>query len=120
MRPSAQPWEGGSDIPSVSALSDRTLQNSGGKIIYLGYTKLARPKGGGPIMALKWKDRADVDNTVWEIKNKMQERQGDVPISMVGDVKDLLDHSDPSLIKYFWAELAKYGRDAVAYFEERV
>jgi hypothetical protein len=71
-------------------------------------------------MAMKWKDKADVDNTVWEIKNKMGQRHGDVPITMVGEVKDLLDHSEPPLVKYFWTELAKYGKDAVAYFEERV
>jgi hypothetical protein len=71
-------------------------------------------------MAMKWKDKADVDNTVFEIKSTMGERKGDVPITMIGEVKDLLDHSDPGLVRYFWAELAKYGKDAVAYFEERV
>ena len=71
-------------------------------------------------MAMKWTDKADVDKTVFEIKDKMGERHGDVPITMVGNVKDLLDHSEPALVKYFWQELAKYSQDAVAYFEERV
>ncbi len=70
-------------------------------------------------IAMKWTDKADVTQTVWAVKRAMQEK-GDISLSLVGEVKDLIDHSDPALVKEFWNEIEKVDKEAMKYLEERI
>ncbi len=70
-------------------------------------------------IAMKWTSRADVTQTVWAVKLSMQEK-GELPLSLVGEVKDLLDHSDPDFVKQFWTEIEGVDKEAVKYLEERI
>lgn len=79
---------------------------------------MATPKTGTGTVEV-WQTREDVDDTVHRIYEEMQ-RRNDLPRSMVGDIQDTIARSDPSLVRYFFAELAKYSQGAVGYFEERI
>lgn len=70
-------------------------------------------------IAMKWTDRADVTQTAWAVRRSMQEK-GDLPLSLVGEVKDLIDHSDPELVKQFWTEIGRVDKEAMKYLEERI
>ena len=70
-------------------------------------------------MAMKWKDKRDVDQTVYEIRSTF-DRMGEIPPRVAAEIKDLADNSEPALVKYFWNELTMYDPDAVSYFEERI
>ena len=66
-----------------------------------------------------WQTREDVDEAVHKIKETMSE-QDDLPLSMIGEVRDSINESPTDLARYFYTRLEEWTPDAVKYFEERI